>query len=81
MLLIVVEKLKSGSLSLSQERVVELQMVVNWCICNGRIGVWEGYRFLFCLRRGVTCLLGKNKGRATKFFRKKMKNTPTLPLN
>ena len=57
-------------------------MVVNWCICNGRIGVGEGYRFLFCLRRGVTCLLGiKNKGRATKFFRKKMKNTPTLPLN
>ena len=37
-------------------------MVVNWCICNGRIGVGEGYRFLFCLRRGVTCLLGKNKG-------------------
>ena len=56
-------------------------MVVNWCICTGRIGVGEGYWFLFCLRRGVTCLLGKNKGRATKFFRKKMKNTPTLPLN
>ena len=21
---------------------MELQMVVNWCICNGRIGVGEG---------------------------------------
>ena len=63
----------------SQGRVVEQQMVVNWCICNGRIGVGEGYRFLFCLRRGVTSLLGKKKGRASKFFRKKDEKYPNPP--
>ena len=63
----------------SQGRVVELQMVVNWCICNGRIGVGEGYWLLFCLRRGVTCLLGKKKGRATYFFRKNDEKYPNPP--
>ena len=63
----------------SQGRVVELQMVVNWCICNGRIGVGEGYWFLFCLRRGVTCLLGKKKGGAQNFFTKKDEKYPNPP--
>ena len=70
MLLIVVDNGNQEACH-SQGRVVELQMVVNWCTCNGRIGVGESYQFLFCLRRGVTCSLGKKKGRATKFFRKK----------
>jgi len=78
MLLIVVDN-GSQEACHSQAGVVELQMVVNWCISNGRIGVGEGYRFLFCLRRGVTCLLGKKKGRATKFFRKKDQKYPNPP--
>ena len=53
----------------SQGRVLEFPIVVNRCICNGRIGMGE-----------VTCLPRKEKGRATNFFRKKIKNTSAPPI-
>lgn len=68
MLLIVVDNGNQEACH-SQGRFVELPMVVSRYICNGRTGMGEGDRFLFCLRRGVMCLPGKKKGRATKCFR------------
>ena len=51
MLLIVVDNGNQEACH-SQRRVVELLMVVSRCIYNVRIGMGEGQRFLFCLRRG-----------------------------
>jgi len=55
-------------------------------IKNGRIGMGEGHRFLFSLRRGAMCLPGKEKERATKKWKiphsspTPFKNLPSLRI-
>ena len=80
MLLIVVDNGNQEACH-SQRRVVELLMVVSRCIYNVRIGMGEGQRFLFCLRRGGggSCVYQVRKRGGLGNYQKKDENIPALP--